>query len=537
MKGAGAPPPSPERPIAAIDIGTNSVHLVVARAGHGGMPEILARERIRVRLGSSGRDMKHLDPAAVDRAVAALDRARRLAEAHDAEIVAVATSAVRESDDRREFIRRCRIDAGVTVEVVSGTEEARLIHLGALGAVHVGDRRHLVVDIGGGSTEFVVGRGTEAELLRSLKLGHLRLTHRFFPDGVIGEGAVKACRRHVRAFLEPLAREVRHAPPEITIGCSGTIEAVATIAAHARGEPPRTVDNLAVSRVEVDRVVADLVTRHRPEDRRRVPGLDPARADVVVAGALLLAEVLRSLDVERMIVSPGALREGLVLDRLRRRHRHHDALRHLGDLRRSSVLAVACRYDEDLGHAGRATDLALALFDATSDLHGYGDAERDLLEAAGLLHNVGLFVAHAAHHRHSYYLIRHAEQLAGFTEREVELIALVARYHRKSAPRPRHPEYMALDDDDRRRVEVLAGILRIGIALDRTYRQVVDSLSVDTGRDRLTITAHVPAGVDAELEIFSARERSKLLARALDRRVRIELHRRGPDDTSERSPT
>ena len=194
-----------DRPIAAIDIGTNSVHLVVARPTGSGSPEILTREKAPVRLGSGGRDMKRLEPAACERAIAALGRCRQIAEAHDAEIVAVATSAVREAENQAEFIADARRIAGVTVNVISGVEEARLIHLGALGAVPAADRRHLVIDIGGGSTEFVVGEGTTPELVRSLKLGHIRLTDRFFPDGVVTKARVDDCRKYVRSFLAPAA--------------------------------------------------------------------------------------------------------------------------------------------------------------------------------------------------------------------------------------------------------------------------------------------------------------------------------------------
>jgi exopolyphosphatase/guanosine-5'-triphosphate,3'-diphosphate pyrophosphatase len=516
------------RPLAAIDIGTNSVHLAVARPVEGGSPEILAREKAPVRLGaggaavSSGDDIKRLDPEAVGRAVAALKRFRRIAEAHDAEVVAVATSAVREAKDRDTFIRRAREEAGVEVEVISGVEEARLIHLGALGAVPIADRRNLVIDIGGGSTELVVADGTEPLLTRSLKLGHIRLTDHFFPGGVITEGSVKACRRHVRAFLAPVAREILELEVDVVVGCSGTIENLARIADASRHGEPGPVDNLVLLRGALDDVATDLVSRHEPADRRAIVGLDDHRRDVIVGGALLLRQLFRSLDIDELIVSPDALREGVVLDRIRRRSRDTDALHHLGDIRRSSVLAVARRYEEDLVHAGRSADLALEIFDQTAELHGLDEGDRDLLEAAGVLHNVGRFVAHAAHHKHSYYVVRNSEHLAGFADHEIELIAQVARYHRKSNPKPKHPEFAALDPHDQHRVRVLAGMLRVAIGLDRTYRRAVEHVTVKVGRKRLTVTAVTDVGADVELELFTARERSALLAEALDRTIEFD---------------
>ena len=505
-------------PIAAIDIGTNSVHLVIARPVAGGAPEVVTREKFPVRLGSGGRDMKQLTPEAVARTIEALSRFRRLADAHGATIVAVATSAVREAENQRDFIEAARGQAGVAVSVISGAEEARLIHLGALSAVPAADQRHLVIDIGGGSTEFALGEGTNPDLTRSLKLGHIRLTDRFFPDGVVTKKAVDECRKYVRAFLAPAAREIREARFEVAIGCSGTIENLARMAAVESGNAPRTVDNLVLTRHGLRTVVRSLLAAENASSRARTPGLDAHRADVIVGGAILLRQIFKSLNIDELVVSPAALREGVVLDQLRRQSVTADALHHLGDLRRSSVEAVARRYEEDLTHASHATDLALGLFDALEALHGYGDAERNVLEAAGLLHNVGRFIAHAAHHKHSYYLIRHSEHLAGFNEHELELIAQVARYHRKSNPRPKHEEFAALDDADRQRVRVLAGVLRIAIGLDRTYQRAVQGVSVDLG-DKLTIELTVTADLDVELEVFTARERAGLLELALDKRV------------------
>ena len=510
------------RALAAIDVGTNSVHMVVARLVPGGPPDFLARERMPVRLGSGGSDMKQLQPDAIDRAVVALDQCRRIAEAHQADVAAVATSAVREAANAADFLRRARTEAGVSVEVVSGVEEARLIHLGAMSAVPIAGRPHLVIDIGGGSTEVIVGAGTEPTLARSLKLGHIRLTDRFFPGGRIEPGAVKACRRHIQAFIAPFLREMTDF--EVAVGCSGTIEALALMGAARRGAPLRAVGNAALSRRDLDAVVADILARPDPADRAGMAGLDPGRAEVIAAGAVLLRQMFKALDIHAITVSTGALREGLLLDRFHRRDRSPvHGLHHLNDLRRSSVLAAARRYDQDIAHAEHSTNLALELFDQTRPAHGLGEPEREVLEAAGLLHNIGRFVAHAAHHQHSYYLIRHSEQLAGFTENELELIAQVARYHRKSAPRKSHPSFASLDRGDQRRVRVLAGLLRVGIALDRTYRRVVRHVGAADDDRGLRIEVHTAAGADAKLELFTARDRCTLLADALDRPVRFEV--------------
>ena len=513
------------RALAAIDVGTNSVHMVIAKAVPGGSPEVVVRERMPVRLGSGGADMRRLLPDAIDRAVSALVECRHIADAHDAEVVAVATSAVREADNQSDLLRRARSEARVTVQVISGTEEARLIHLGAMSAVPIAGRPHVVIDIGGGSTEVVVGNGTAPALARSLKLGHIRLTDRFFPEGVIDDGAVKACRRHIRSFVAPVAHEARSIGFDVAVGCSGTIAALAYLCAARRGETLRTAANAIIERSDLAGVVKELISRPRPDDRLKVPGLDPARSDVIVGGAVLLRQLFKALEIESMVVSTGALREGLLLDRFNRRDRSRDdGLHHLSDLRRSGVLALARSYHEDLNHAEHATDLALELFDETAAAHGLGIADSEVLEAAGLLHNIGRFVAHSSHHKHSYYLIRHSERLAGFTDGELELIALVARYHRKSEPVPSHREYTALSEPDRYRVRVLAGLLRIGIALDRTYRRAVERVHAHVQDPTVVrIDVEVAKGTDADIEVFTAQRSAVLLSEVLERSVEFRV--------------
>ncbi|MDE0709082.1 MAG: Ppx/GppA phosphatase family protein, partial [bacterium] len=367
-------------PLAAIDVGTNSVHMVIARPVDGGTPEVLAREKVSVRLGQGATDMKHLAPDAIERAVAALTEFRHIADAYGAEVVAVATSAVREAENRRDFQQRVRDETGVAVEVIPGTEEARLIHLGALSAVPAAGRPHLVLDIGGGSTELIVSTGTEPQLVRSVKLGHIRLTDRFFPGGIIRAGAVEECRRHIRSFVAPEARRARAIGFDLAVGCSGTIAALASMAASSRGKRrPRSVANTTIDRDELDRTVAEVLARPHPDDRRDLRGLERTRRDVIVGGAVLLSQLFEDLGMESLVISTGALREGVLLDRFSRRQESPaDGLHHLGDLRRSSVMALARSYHEDLIHAEHATEMALQLFDETQHVHGLGDRDSEL---------------------------------------------------------------------------------------------------------------------------------------------------------------
>ncbi len=505
--------------LAAVDIGTNSVHLVVARVSEHRI-EVLDREREMVRLGSAARDMKRLTPGAIARGIEALVRFKQVAAIHGASMRAVATSAVREAENRAAFIERARAE-GIDVEVISGFEEARLIHLGVLQAVPVFDRQVLVCDIGGGSTELVVGAKGEILTARSLKLGAIRLTKRYFSRPKLSASAVESCRRDIRTALAPAMREIRRAGFEVAVGSSGTIGAVCAMAAARQdGGVPRTLNNFRITRDDVDGVVRRLIRAPTIKERSRIPGLDPRRADIILAGALIVEQVVHEAGIDELVFSDYALREGVLLDTWRREH--GGSLHHLSDLRRRSVLRLAQQMDEDPDHSAQVTRLALDLFDATAGRHRLGDDSREVLEAAALLANVGLFVSHAGHHKHSYYVIRNSELLTGFTDREIELIAQVARYHRKSAPRRKHPEFAALAPDDQQRVRVLAGILRIAVGLDRNHASRVASVACREGHGGILSIEATPApGQDVSLELYSANSRADLLAEALASPVEV----------------
>lgn len=512
--------------LAAVDLGTNSVHLVVARVG-GSRFEVIEREREMVRLGTAAGDMKRLSDAAMDRGIAVLDRFRQVAEIYGARVRVVATSAVREAENRAVFLRRAHDEANVEVEVISGFEEARLIHLGVLQAVPVFDRRILVCDIGGGSTELVVGLKGDVLASRSLKLGAIRLTQRFFPEGQRSNAAVEDCRRYIQGVLAPFAREIRRLGWEVAVGSSGTIGAICEVVAAQRDEPrPRTFNNFTITRDEIHDAVRRLLAPKTAKARAKVPGLDPRRADIIVGGVLILEQVAAAVGMEDLTFSDYALREGVLLDTWQRTH--GGSLHHLSDLRRRSVLHLVDLMDEDPEHSAQTARLALQLFDGACVCHGLGDDSREVLEAAALMCNVGLFVSHSGHHKHSYYIIRNSELLTGFTDREIELIAQVARYHRKSPPRQRHAEFAALSPEDQQEVSVLAGLLRVAVGLDRNHAGRVEQLRCRSTDERLVIEVTPRAGEDVTLELYAAEQRKELLESALDRPVEVVLAERAP---------
>lgn len=521
---------------AAIDIGTNSIHLVVARATDGGGFELVTSEKEMVRLGSGAGDMKRLTPEAIERGIASLARMVDVAESFGADVTAVATSAVREADNRQDFVDRVERELGLTVDVISGTEEARLIHHGVIHALPVADKRILVVDIGGGSTEFIIGEGAEFVEARSLRLGAIRLTQRFFGEANgdrPSAKAIKRCRSFLRDVLGAVTRDLEGHRPEFAIGSSGTITAMAAVIAAARGAdelPSKQAKGVTFTADELHDAVERIVSVGGGE-RRDIDGLDQKRVDIIVGGALLLDEIFNAFGLEEMTVSSFALREGVLYDRF------PAEAGHLHDLRRSNALRLARQLDPHFGHAERAARLATQIFDRTVDVHELDGQARELLEIAGLVHNVGIFIAHSGHHKHAYYVIRNSEQLVGFSEHEVELVALIARYHRKSHPTSKHAEFARLAEADQRTVRILAGILRIAIGLDRRHTDLVSAVGVRTetterGCQRLTIEPVVPSGADISVELFAAGARSDLLAAALELDVEVRARVPEPDPTA-----
>jgi exopolyphosphatase/guanosine-5'-triphosphate,3'-diphosphate pyrophosphatase len=508
--------------LAAIDIGTNSVHMIVVRVRADLSFEVIDREKEMVRLGAGGLDGKRLTHQAMTAALQALSKFERIARSHQVdEILAAATSATRESENGGEFLAAIARSTGIHPRIINGTEEARLIHLAAVYGVDT-PKATVVIDVGGGSVEITRGIGGDAQFARSFKLGAIRLTERFVASDPLSGRDERKMVGYITEQAGQYVQRIVDAGFDRVIGTSGTILSLGTVAtAVDRGSVPPEIRNLRVSAKSIRRLRKQ-VTRLSLEQRLQLPGLDPRRADLTVAGAVLVDTLLRRLNADEITLCDLALREGLVLDYIRRHRRDIARVDRYPDVRRRSTIELAERCNWEADHARQVSRLALALFDDTLTLHGCGDREREWLEYAALLHDIGNHISYEKHHRHSYYLIKHGD-LRGFEPEEIDVIALVARYHRRALPAKSHIGMDHLPRKLRKRVRTLAAFLRVAETLDRSQHGVVRKVEV---RERAgVLRLEVFAAGDGELEVWAASRQLLALEQALKRPVKIVAHK------------
>jgi len=504
--------------IAAIDIGSNSFHMVIVESRSGGF-HVIDREKEMVRLGERTLSRGRLSAAAMRRGLGALREYKRLADMHGVDkLLVVATSAVREAVNGEDFLERVGAEIGFYPQVVSGEEEARLIYLAALHSVNLEGRRTLVLDIGGGSVELAMGEGPQVEWAVSEKLGVLRMTERFVRSDPLAARDERRLTGYVRQFMEPHAIRARAEGFDLVVGTSGTALALGAMATEA-GSLPESLHHVTVPADALHGLRRRLVGTTL-KGRRRLPLMDERRADIIVAGAVVLDEILDALKAKEIVLCEWALREGLLLDYLTGHKRSVARAEAYPDVRRRSVIALAerCHYHE--AHARQVAALALGLFDATASRHGLLAPERSLLEYAALLHDIGRHISYPDRHRHTEYLIRNGG-LRGFDPREVEIMALVGRYHRRGVPRKKNVAFAALSRPDRETVRVMAGLLRLADALDRSHRGVVKAVAVSESSRGLRLRCEVEG--DAGLEQWASGRRGDLLERALDQPLRVDF--------------
>jgi len=513
--------------IAALDIGSNSLHLVVVETDKEKPFLVLASGKEMVRLGRSTARDQMLSQAAMDRAVTAIRKFRSTAEIYGARaFIAVATSAVREAANRHEFIERVAAETGVHVDILSGIEEARLIAL-AVAYRKRGRRnqRMLVIDIGGGSTELAVTQNDEIAALASLKLGAVRMTQQMVTSDPISEKQLRRMRSELRAILAPRAPEIKKAGYDLCFGTSGTINTIGSIALHRRMKTA-TTRNILRGRGELTVTIDEVRAINRDmaelplDERTKIAGLSRARAEIIIAGGQILEAAMETLEASEFSVCDWALREGVIIANLLRtgatittspaRLERDPSLR--------GALALAEHYQADLKHAHRTAYLAQQLFDELRQLHKLGSEHRRLLAAAAILHDIGYFVSHTGHHKHSAYLIQNSEW-SGFTSSKLGIIANVARYHRSSTPKARHPYFAAIPEEDQSVVRKLSALLRVADALDRDHEGRIRGLSCEINDSLITIKA--TGSAESETALWRIEERADLFQEEFGRQIEV----------------
>jgi len=496
-----------ERVLAAIDVGTNAVRLEIARPLPDGSLETLHQERDPVRPGEGVFATGSLTRPVADRLIATLSRYGALCRRHRAKVRAVATSAVREARNRDEIVRRARREAGIVLEVVSGREEARLICLGVLDGRPAGSRS-IVLDIGGGSTEVAAAIGDQATSLHSVALGAVRLTEIFDSSGKVSPERLAVMRSFAaEAFRDELPGKLPLPRVRVALGSSGTVNAIVA----ARGDSRR------MTLRKVERAVEEMAAMSLFERRR---SFEPRRAEIIVAGAVILEAAMRQLGLEAVHAVDTGLRNGILLD-LARRSPAAAAAAAAG--RSAAAVALGRRFAFDEPHARKSADLALALFDQLAGLHRLPASARSVLEAAALLHDVGHAVSPNRHHKHTFYLVSNAD-IPGFSDEERRLVALVARYHRRSAPERHRPDLEELSAPDFRLVRRLVAILRIADALDRSHHQPVVDVRATWRDDAVRVAARTRGAID--LEMWDVAREAPLFRAVFGKRLHVEPARR-----------
>ena len=494
------------RRVAAIDIGTNSTHLLVASVDTTLRTfSIEQAEKSTTRLGERDPETGELTAAAMQRSYDTLRRFRDLANSHQVEqIVTAATSAVREAPNGRDFLQKIQDGLGLEVDLVSGPEEARLIYLGVLSGMSFGDRPHLLLDIGGGSTELILADGRDARALTSTRVGAVRLQRDFVKDDPIPPQRRSFLQAFIQGSLEPAVDKVhrRIKPGEIPVlvATSGTAMAIGALAASEDDRPPLKLHGYRVSRQRLDRVVDKLVTM-TPDQRRDLSPINDRRAEIIVPGALILQTTMQMLGVDELVLSERALREGLIVDWMLRHGLLEDRFSFQSSIRQRTVIHQVQRFAVNQHRAERVAAHALTLYDSTRGVMHQDDGQgRELLWAAAMLHACGQHINLSAYHKHSWYLIRHGE-LLGYSEAEHLMVAAIARYHRRSLPKKRHDSWQALvTRENRRLVSDMALMLRLAAALDRRPEPVVKSLQIETSPGALHLVL-VPERLNQNLSL------------------------------------
>jgi len=480
---------------AALDIGSNSIRMMAAEATAQEPLKILAAEREVVRLGTGVfRDGK-LRKASIELACGALSRMAAIYRKLDVLAVrAVGTSALRDASNQGEFLDLAAEILGTPVEVISGLEEARLIHLGVQTRWPHPKHRLLILDVGGGSAELILSEAGHVVDAFSKPLGAVRLTEMFLKSDPADERELARMSKYIQERLEGPAARFNSKPIGRMIATSATAAAAVCAANHVRRARRDKADRLPASAPQIRQLFRDVSSKGL-NGRSKITGIGPRRAEIITAGVAVLNEAMQELRVPRLYYSAAGVRDGIIADLVHRRAGMEQA--RLDSEARQTVRALGRRYEASVAHTRKVADLSAMLFEGLRDLHRLPLARGRLLEAAAYLFNIGHYVNEAKHHRHSMYLVANSD-LPGFSDTERSMIANLCRYHRKSMPQPSHELFVGLNAEDRRAILLMAPLLRLAVALDQSQEQRVERVEAVIHPDTVELRLYSKGDVDIE---------------------------------------
>lgn len=510
-----------EKSVAFLDIGTNSVRLLLVRINPNLTYTTISLQREPVRLGEGEFTDGYLRPEAINRAMVVCKQFADMARSNDAkEIIAVATSATREAKNQKHFLQLLKHAARLNVRVISGVEEARLIYLGVANGIHLDEKTALMIDIGGGSTELIVGDSNAYQFLDSLKLGAIRLSTQFLNKNVdepISTKDISTIKQHIRNTSIRAIQNVSSKDYNVTFGSSGTIKNLGDIIIQRYETRPRLREDV-ITLDQIKDTLAYLASLPLAE-RINVPGISPKRADIIVPGSLILQTILEELSINELHISDQSLHDGMLIEYLSRDE--HAEIVEEKSVRMRSVLQLARKCNYDKQHADTVIGLAMQMFDSAKEvgLHKMNGNYRELLHYSAILHDIGIFLNYSNHQEHSYYLIKNAD-LLGFDQKEIELMAAVSFFHRKKFPKKKHSQMKNFGPRTRANVQKMTMLLRIAESLDRSHKGAIHNARFISKKNK---TAHleIACNQEAQLELWGAQHHRKSFQKAFGRVLHI----------------
>lgn len=507
--------------LAAIDIGTNSIHMIIVKVHSKENFDILMQEKSMVKLGVGVFSNNKLSKKAFESGVDTIKRYVQLADQFGVDhIITSATSATREAKNGRDFLDALILEAGISPKLISGKEEARLIFLAVKKSIALNNKKTLVLDIGGGSTEAVVGDENQVYYGNSIKLGVLRLLDKVGHQDKLDKKEKEALIIHIKQTANKIIQKAMGVGFTKVIGTSGTIRSLAEACLEKTDNPSPESVNAEVVQLEALIKLKDKLLEATPEERAAIPGISSNRIDAIHLGALLLVELLQMTGTNEITISDASLREGMIIDHIEKHGKQINEDNQGKNVRERSCLLLAARYETVLEEKKHISGLALQLFDQLKHLHKSGNYERELLYYGSLIYDVGNYIQFKDYHKHSRYVIKNS-QLRGFNNEEILLLGHIARYHRKSGPKKKHKKYRKLLKVQKVQLKLLSGMLRIAIGLDKTKNQWVQNVYCLPEKDRLTIQVFGEDNMD--LEIWEAQRYSDTLANYLQMDIQVTL--------------